>query len=140
MQQDNTLTNLLKTGFDWLITPKPISPLGLMGGFVFLGLAFTSFANFNQSPKHAVLQVATVDAVDLMRQFAKEEANSHLPADAIQSDTAHFVAKLQIGLKEVSDKHHVVLVPAEAVLIGAPDYTAQVAQAVGLNKGQAAKS
>jgi hypothetical protein len=140
MQQDNTFANLSKRGFDWLITPKTISPLGLMGGFILLGLILTSFGSFNQSSKHAALQVATVDVVDIMRQFAKEEANSHEPPEVIQSDTAHFVARLQISLKGVADKHHVVLVPAEAVLIGAPDYTAQVAQAVGLNKGQAEKS
>jgi hypothetical protein len=68
--------------------------------------------------------IATVDVLAITQQFAKAEHDKHLTEEAIRKDSLMFGQQLEATIKQFAKNHpHIVLLPKEAVMAGATDYT-----------------
>lgn len=68
--------------------------------------------------------IATVDVLAITQQFAKAEHDKHLSEEAIRKDSLIFAQQLEATIKHFAKRHpHIVLLPKEAVMAGATDYT-----------------
>lgn len=68
-------------------------------------------------------KVATVNITAMVDQFIKQEAKKNLPQEVLKSEVKTFGKALEKELQELSKKHHLVLLPSEAVIAGSKDYT-----------------
>ncbi len=78
---------------------------------------------FNHSQKQ---RIGVVNITGLVEEFVKVQANNKLPQEEIRKNIRTFGVSLEKVLHEVSVKKNVVLMPAEAVIVGAVDYTQEV--------------
>jgi hypothetical protein len=67
--------------------------------------------------------IATVDVTGLVRQFVRSQANLNLPHKTREQQVKAFGHQLEALLKTIAIERHVVLMPQEAVIIGAVDLT-----------------
>jgi type-F conjugative transfer system protein TrbI len=68
-------------------------------------------------------QIATVNITGMVDSFEKETAKQNISADEMKARTIRFSEALTRTLQDFSTKNHIILVPAEAVIAGAPDIT-----------------
>lgn len=74
-----------------------------------------------------ISEIATVDIAAITQSFIQNQAQKKLSPDAKQQAVKHFSQQLEGALSELSHRHkHSILLPKEAVLSGATDYTEQV--------------
>lgn len=72
-------------------------------------------------------ELATVDIAAITQSFIQNQAQKKLNPEAKQQAVKHFSQQLETALVELSHQHkRIVLLPKEAVLSGAQDYTEQV--------------
>lgn len=69
------------------------------------------------------VKVGTVNITSLVDRFIKHEAQKNLSKDELQKEVKTFSFLLNQKLNEFSKVKNIVLLPREAVLTGAPDYT-----------------
>lgn len=67
--------------------------------------------------------IGTVNITHLVDRFIKEESAKNLSPDTLKNEVKIFSLKLERELKTVSAKHHLILLPSEAVIAGSHDYT-----------------
>lgn len=73
--------------------------------------------------------IATVDILAITQQFAKTEHDKNLSEEAIRKDSLVFGQQLETTIKRFAKNHpYTVLLPKEAVMAGATDYTEIIAK------------
>lgn len=68
-------------------------------------------------------RIGTVNITGIVDQFIKLQTKQNLPADETKKRVQEFGVVLEKIMHDLSAKQHVVLMPAEAVIVGATDYT-----------------
>ncbi len=74
----------------------------------------------------APLQIATVNIRKLTQDFINAQVKQDMGEPALNKRVAEFSQQLDKALQKVADEHHAVLVPSEAVIVGAKDVTLEV--------------
>lgn len=69
---------------------------------------------------------AKVNITSIVDQFIKQEAAKNLPESALKNEVHIFGKKLEVNLQQFAKKNHLILLPSEAVIAGAPDYTSVI--------------
>jgi type-F conjugative transfer system protein TrbI len=87
---------------------------GLLGGL----LAVAADRAIEPAPR-----LATVDLQQLLAEHIESVGRRGLDRDAAVKEAAAYAAALQTSLDELGREQHAVLLPAPAVLRGAPDLT-----------------
>ena len=75
-------------------------------------------------------RIGAVRLNDLTAEMVERTVHGEASDQAIAGTARVWAAELQEALERVADRHGVVLVPAEVVLAGAPDYTRHVREAM----------
>ncbi len=70
-----------------------------------------------------VTPIATVDVTGIVRDFIRSQAKLQLPPKTLEQRVNTFGRQLEMQLHSLAKTHHVILVPQEAVIVGAPDLT-----------------
>lgn len=78
-------------------------------------------------PQHET-RVATVNITGIVNGFIKSQASLHVSQDVLNARVKDFAKTLDDTLHTVASEKHVVLLPSEAVIAGAADYTDVVKQ------------
>ncbi len=95
----------------------------LFSSFIFgmLGALFISFIlQVFEKPKN---HIATVNVTKLVNQFVKETTKKNPSQDVLKKEVSKYGANLESTLKYIAKQESVILLPSEAVIAGAPDYT-----------------
>lgn len=71
-------------------------------------------------------RIGTVNITGIVDQFVKSQAKEKLPATELKKRIEVFSTKLAQTMHVLSSKQNIVLMPAEAVIAGATDYTPTV--------------
>jgi hypothetical protein len=72
--------------------------------------------------------IGTVNITGIVDQFIKQESHKNLPPDVIKNEISKFGLGLEKTVHEFSQENHIILVPSEAVVSGAVDYTVIINQ------------
>ena len=72
---------------------------------------------------HGRQTVATVNVTGLINEFVQYESAQKLPPKKIRADVRQFGCTLEKNINQFAKKHRVILLPKEAVVAGAMDYT-----------------
>jgi len=72
---------------------------------------------------HQQPRIATVNLTGVVNNFIKAQVGQQLSQEEQQRRVKAFGSSLEKTMKEIALKHHVVLMPSEAVIAGARDYT-----------------
>jgi type-F conjugative transfer system protein TrbI len=75
-------------------------------------------------------QLATVDLQQILAEHIESVGLRHLDSQAAAKDAAAYGAALQASLDELEREQHALLLPAPAVLRGAPDLTDALRQRI----------
>ena len=75
-------------------------------------------------------RIGAVRLNDLTAEMVERTVHGEASDQAIAETARVWATDLQEALDRVADRHGVVLVPAEVVLVGAPDYTGHVREAM----------
>jgi hypothetical protein len=70
--------------------------------------------------------IGTINLTGLVDQFVKNQATQKISKDVLQERVKTFAKELEKAVKTIAQKHHAVILPAEAVIAGAKDYTTAV--------------
>lgn len=92
---------------------------GLLGAFIFL----VGKALILPGP----ISIGTVDLTGLVHQYTIKIAHGGGSLADIKSKMRPWSQHLEAVLQSISEKHHVVLMPRQAVVSGAKDYTNEAA-------------
>ena len=76
---------------------------------------------------------ATVNITGLVGQFVQLEAKRNVPPDQLRREVKQYGATLERELKSFAKQKHLVLLPTEAVIAGAHDYTDQIDHQINVN-------
>jgi hypothetical protein len=76
--------------------------------------------HFLISPKP---QLATINVTLIVDEFMKQKTGKNLSEDALKNESHLFGKKLEANLYQLAIEKHIILLPSEAVIAGAPDYT-----------------
>jgi Tfp pilus assembly protein PilO len=76
-------------------------------------------------------KIATVDVLTITSQFIKEEVEKKHSNQDKQKAIKHFSYRLEKALQQLTKEKSVVLLPKEAVIKGAPDYTSSLIELMG---------
>lgn len=68
-------------------------------------------------------KIVTVNISGIVDNFIKQESKKNLDADIVKKEVSSFGKNLETKLSEFSKKNHFILLPSEAVITGANDYT-----------------
>lgn len=92
--------------------------MGMLGAVIIL--LFLHLWGPKENPR-----IATINITGLVDNFIKTEVKTKkdLPPDEVKKLVQTFGATLEKTMQGLSSKYHLVLMPAEAVIAGAPDYT-----------------
>lgn len=71
-------------------------------------------------------RIGVVNITGIVDEFIKVQAQSGISPDELKKRVQTFGRSLEKGLHDVGAKEHVVLMPAEAVITGAKDYTQEI--------------
>jgi type-F conjugative transfer system protein TrbI len=93
--------------------------LGLIGGAIGCWMMFILMLPQNRG-------VGVVNITGIINQFVKLQAQQNLPATQVKAHVQSFGHRLEISLHQIAHEQHVVLLPSEAVIAGAKDYTPQL--------------
>lgn len=74
--------------------------------------------------------LATVDITRLTQNFIKKEQEKNISQEIIKQEAILFGTQLEKSLKLFAEKHHLILLPREAVMAGSQDYTSVIAKAM----------
>lgn len=66
-------------------------------------------------------RIATVNLTGLIDRFIQTESSKHLPQDVMQQDIKTFGMQLEKELHQAALDQHLILLPSEAVIAGAPN-------------------
>ena len=75
---------------------------------------------------HPAPSIATVNITGMVDSFVKETAKQTLTPDTMKQKVSQFGEGLNKTLQVLSDKKHLIIVPSEAVIVGATDLTETV--------------
>ncbi|MFN7098023.1 MAG: TrbI F-type domain-containing protein [Gammaproteobacteria bacterium] len=78
--------------------------------------------------------VVTVNISGLIQNYIQELAHSNLPPDKTKQAIDDFTHRLDGAITALSEQAHVVVLPSQAVLKGAPDKTAVVVSLMAYGK------
>jgi hypothetical protein len=67
-----------------------------------------------------------VNITGMIDQFIKSEAQNNLSPNILRKEVKKYGVHLNHELQEFSVKNHIILLPSEAVIAGAHDYTALI--------------
>ena len=67
--------------------------------------------------------VATVNITGLINEFVQYESAQNYPPEKVKKDVRNFGRSLERDISRFAKKHHVILLPKEAVIAGTVDYT-----------------
>lgn len=109
MKSNQLFSMILKTLYPLL--------MGMLGAIIVFGF-------FN--PTTQTSSIASVQVTQLIEKFVAVNANSKAPTSNLKQRAAQYSEALEASLHTVSQEEGVVLVPSEAVIAGAPDYTNKV--------------
>lgn len=93
---------------------------GFVAGLLGACLIFGVYHSFGQQKMQ---KIATVDISGIIGEFAQHEALQNFPPEKVRADIIHFGRSIEMGIKRFAKSHHVILLPKEAVIAGAVDYT-----------------
>lgn len=79
-------------------------------------------------------RIATVDLTGIVHRFTTDEVKQHLNPIELKERMKKFGSQLESVLADICKSHHVVLVPRQAVIGGARDYTNEVLQRLHENR------
>jgi hypothetical protein len=102
--------------------------------YVFLVLLVIAITFFLLRSFQATSPIGVVNITGIVDQFIKTQAKENISAIELKKSVLVFGANLEKTLHELSNKKHVVLMPAEAVIAGATDYTPTVLKSLNVNK------
>jgi len=89
--------------------------LGMLGSiFIFLFISIVE-----EKPK----TIATVNITQLVDDFIKEKRQKKISSEIIKIETKQFGEALDETLHSIAEENHLILLPKEAIIAGAPDYT-----------------
>ena len=71
-------------------------------------------------------RIVAVDITAITQSYVETLATKNLNASQSEMAIKSFADNLQISLNQYSKKHHVVIVPRQAIIAGAPDETASI--------------
>lgn len=92
--------------------------------FAFLcGMLGCLLVLFITSSIRPTARVATVNITVLVDQFIKNTSQKGLPDTELQNEVKQFGMKLDQTIKKLSQENNLVILPKEAVVSGATDYT-----------------
>ena len=94
--------------------------------FGMLGAMLIVFIAHEMHPEQK--KIATVNITKIIKQFTQTEAKKSISEEALKNETKTFGKHLEEALKTFSRKHHLILVPTEAVIAGCDDYTNVIMQ------------
>ena len=94
-----------------------------------MGLLFFLLWSMNRAAPVGVVNVTAI-----IDQFVKSKAHQNLSIEIQKEHVKNFGLHLEAALQTIAKKQHVVLLPSEAVIAGAHDYTAAVEDALNGNK------
>lgn len=77
--------------------------------------------------------VVTVDLTAMTQSYINTLASKQLTPSQSETAMKAFADNLQISLSQYSRRHHVVIVPRQAIIAGAPDKTAAIMQLMQKN-------
>jgi len=100
--------------------------------FGMLGAIFVAiilYATYQPAPL-----IATVNITQLVDQFIRDAQQKNTPQNMLEKETKYFGKKLEISLKQLAGKNNLILLPSEAVISNAPDYTDQIRAVLQGNK------
>lgn len=78
--------------------------------------------------------IVTVDVRSMTHAYIQQITAQQMTRQAAQEKTKEFSDTLQRALQDYSTQHHVVLMPQEAVIEGAPDVTQAICKKIHLIK------
>lgn len=90
--------------------------LSMLGGA--LGAALILLVSHCLFP---VPRIATINLTGMIDRFIQTESSKHLPQDVMQQDIKTFGMQLEKTLHQAALQQHLILLPSEAVIAGAPD-------------------
>lgn len=91
--------------------------------------ALTVFVVVHMStPKPPV--IATVNITDIFDRYIKQQTTLKHSSTVMTQDMKAFAKKMEINMKALSQKKHLILLPKEAVIAGAHDYTHIIMQSM----------
>lgn len=96
--------------------------MGIVSGVMWITL---SSIQKNLSANHSI---ATVNVTRLIHQYISVMAKSSLTPEQSKIKIADFSHRLESALNEIAKTEHLVILPSEAVIAGAPDKTEEVIQ------------
>jgi len=94
------------------------------GGFIagLLGAALI-FALYHTPGQQ---KIGTVNITQMIDGFVQHESVQSLPPQTVKADVQQFGHKLEQEMQHFAQQHHLLLLPREAVIAGAQDYTAAI--------------
>lgn len=81
--------------------------------------------------------IATVDITGMTKSYVKTIAKAELPPETAQKALSQFSSNLQDALITLSTKKHLILLPTQAVVGGAPDMTQDVVNLINTKSAKA---
>lgn len=96
--------------------------IGVAGGIVGAAGIFLFYAPAQVPP------IGTANITAIVDQYVKGQIEKKSSPEAQQAQIRGFGHRLEIVLREIAHKEHVVLLPSEAVIAGARDYTQELQQ------------
>lgn len=82
-------------------------------------------------------KIATVDMTGMIHEFVKQESLKDISSAQHQDHVRAFGQQLEVVLKNISQKKHVILLLQEAVIAGGKDITPEVAAELSLENPDA---
>lgn len=89
--------------------------------FGMLGAAIVLIISHIVSPPTE--RIGTINITGIVDQFIKEEKSKQIAPEIMQQDVKKFGHQFEISLKHFAKKHHLILLPTEALIAGSDDYT-----------------
>jgi hypothetical protein len=80
--------------------------------------------------------IATVNITAIVHEFVETQAKRRLPPDVLKKEVNRFATQLAPILNRIAKEHHVILLPQQAILAGAPDFTPLVKKHLHFNDVQ----
>lgn len=80
--------------------------------------------------------IGTVNITGIVNNFITTQAKNNISSDDLKQSVKDFGLALEKTMVSVSNKKHIVLLPAEAVITGAKDYTQEIQNLLPIPKKQ----
>ncbi|CAM4391247.1 MAG: hypothetical protein LEGION0398_MBIBDBAK_00173 [Legionellaceae bacterium] len=97
-------------------------PLFLIVNLILVGMLCMAIVISGLHKQHKP-EIATINITRVINGFVKEEAQKNLSSDTKKAHVKAFGKRLEKSLLKIAHDKQVVLLPSEAVIAGASDYT-----------------